>query len=137
MPEELFAFQVPHPATNNCIATAVWHHPINLSQDEIQHYEIFANAINVSRDTIITGTSNDSQILASVVYLSGCMKHVITVCEVNICDRRSPKSHPYPLEQCPMACDTVTTRSDAGGTTCAADGRNGKSNIISDLLTLL
>ena len=130
MPEELFAFQVPHPATNNCIATAVWHRPINTSQDEIQHYEIFANAINVSRNTIITGTSNDGQILASVVYLPCCMKHMITVREVNICDLRSPRSHPYPLEPCPMARDTVTTTSDAGGTKCAASGgnTNGKSN---------
>ena len=80
---------------------------------------------------IITGASNDSQILASVVYLPGCMKHMITVRAVNICNLHSPRSHPYPLEPCPMACDTVTTViSDAGGTTHAARGgnTNGQSN---------
>ena len=120
---------MPHPATNNCIATAVWHRPINISQDEIQHYEIFANANNVSRDTIITGTSNDSQIIASVIYLPGCKKHVITVHEVDICDRRGPRSKPHMLDQCP--CDTVVTTSDPCGTAVTGDGsnKNGKSNI--------
>ena len=126
---------MPHPATNNCIATAVWRHSINISGDEIQHYQIFANGITVSRDsTIINGTSNDGLVMASVFFLSGCMEHVIIICEVNICDHYGQESDPYTLEQCP--CDTaITTKSDPCGTTAVAgDGRtegnrNGIGNI--------
>ena len=99
---------MPHPATSNCIATAVWHSSVNISGDEIQHYQIFANHMNVSNDTIISGTSDDRLIMASVIFLSGCMEHNITVREVNICDRGGPRSVPYKLEECPVACDTTT-----------------------------
>ena len=127
MPEELSAFQVPHPATNSCNATvtAVWRHSISISPFEIQHYEIFANSINVSRDsTIINGTSNNGLIITSVVYLSGCMKHMITVREVNICDRHGQESDPYPLEQCP--CDTAITTSDLYNTTAVSISGDGR-----------
>ena len=128
---------MPHPATDNCIATAVWRHSINISPDEIQHYQIFANGVTVSRDsTIINGTSNDGLVMASVFFLSGCMEHVIIICEVNICDHYGQESDPYPLEQCP--CDTaITTTSLSDLCTCVTGGgsgrtegnRNGKGNI--------
>ena len=134
-PEQLFAFQVPHPATNNCIVTAVWHSSINISGDEIQHYLIFANDMNVSRDTIISGASNDRLEMASVLFLSGCM-NAITVREVNICDHHGQESDRYSLDpkQCP--CDTAVTTlptvtSDVCGTTVTDNGITGgnKSNI--------
>ena len=46
---------------------------------------------------------------------------MITIREVNICDRHGQESDPYILEQCP--CDTPT--SDAYGTNVTGNERNG------------
>ena len=127
---------MPHTITNSCIVTAVWHSPVNISREEIQSYQIFINDVIVSRNPIISnGTSNDSLIIATVVYVPGCVTHhTITVREVDICGRIGNKSEPYRIEECPCAggagTTTEVTRTEVTRTEgTPGGGSNAKSNV--------
>jgi hypothetical protein len=92
----VFAIQVEHNISiDNCIVTAFWH---STSRNEIRGYKIFVNGTNLSNDTIISGTSDNNEVVSTLFSVPGCFAHFISVSAVNECGEVGPESRPVALD---------------------------------------
>ena len=90
----MFAIQVEH-VTDNCIVTTFWRSPDDASGNinyEITGYITFANGTNLSSDTIISETSDDNNIISTLLFVPGCYVHFISVSAINECGQLGPGS---------------------------------------------
>ena len=97
----MFAIQIEH-VTDNCIVTTFWRSPDNTSRDinnyEIRGYKTFANGTILSNDTIVSATSDDNEIVSTLLSVPGCFAHFISVSAVNECGQVGPESTPVTLD---------------------------------------
>ena len=123
---DVFAVQIEH-VTDNCIVTIFWRSPANTSESagttsyETGGYKRFANGTNLSNNTIISATSDDIEIVFTLLFVPGCFAHFISVYSaVNECGRAGPGSPPVML-------DPEVRNRLSNGTSCDADS-GSKSN---------
>ena len=120
----MFAVQVEH-VTDNCIVTTFWRRPNDTSGNinyEITGYNTFANGTNLSSDTIISETSDDNQIISTLLFVPGCYVHFISVSAVNECGQAGPESPSVVLD--PENRHRANNNNNMTQCTCNAGSKN-------------
>lgn len=87
--------QIEH-VMDDCIVTVFWRSPDDANT--IRGYKTSANGTNLSNDTIISATSDDNEIISTLLSVPGCFVHFVSVSAINECGRVGPESPPVMLD---------------------------------------
>jgi hypothetical protein len=114
--EDIVAVQIQHTGSN-CVVHTLWRSP---NEDDTQ-YEVLANGMQMSNDTVVVNTSNGTRI--SALFSIRCAAYEISVRASNVCDR-TPATSNFTLMQTPSH-----SLSELGLVSYRTDPTDGKSRI--------
>ena len=94
MPQDITSNLVYDDSTGGCVIQLGWSPPINLDQEDISHYIVYIDGINV-----LNKTSEDDENLNLIFYpVCSCDVHSVSISAVNSCGHEGQRSHNIILE---------------------------------------